>query len=165
VLAALEEGPAYPDELTEATGLARSTVKNKINALKKAGRVTTTGKVQGQMEQVGLVDPRTRPIKEKSAKSAAEDPPTVAALFANPPDWLHRQIKLYRACPGRHLDPLCAAVAAALGEPMRGDAVREEVERALEGCQAKRSFTSTPRARAILPSVVTEGWRLPCSMA
>jgi hypothetical protein len=42
VVAALEDGSAYPDELVEATGLARSTVKNKINALKKAGRVETT---------------------------------------------------------------------------------------------------------------------------
>jgi predicted Rossmann fold nucleotide-binding protein DprA/Smf involved in DNA uptake len=42
VVAALEDGSAYPDALVEATGLARSTVKNKINALKKAGRVETT---------------------------------------------------------------------------------------------------------------------------
>jgi hypothetical protein len=37
VVAALEDGPAYPDEITETTGLAHSTVKNKINVLKKAG--------------------------------------------------------------------------------------------------------------------------------
>jgi hypothetical protein len=35
ITAALEDGPAYPDEIVEATGLARSTVKNKINELKR----------------------------------------------------------------------------------------------------------------------------------
>ena len=87
VVAALEDGSAYPDELVESTGLARSTVKNKINALKKAGRVETTGEIRGQMEQVQLVDSRTRPIKEKSAKPTP-DTSTVASLFADPPDWL-----------------------------------------------------------------------------
>jgi hypothetical protein len=72
VVAALEDSPAYPDELVEATGLARSTVKNKINALKKAGRVEITAEIRGQMEQVQLVDSRTRPIKEKSAKSTPD---------------------------------------------------------------------------------------------
>jgi hypothetical protein len=38
VVAALEDGPAYPDEIAEATDLARGTVKNKITALKRAGR-------------------------------------------------------------------------------------------------------------------------------
>jgi DNA-binding transcriptional ArsR family regulator len=132
VLAALADGPAYPDELAEATGLARSTVKNKINALKKAGRVTTTGKVQGQMEQVALVDPRTRPIKDRSAKSATT--PTVKELFADPPNWLTLQVAKYRGDPGRHIEALCAAVAAVvLDDPMRGSEVREEVKQALEG--------------------------------
>jgi DNA-binding transcriptional ArsR family regulator len=66
VLAALEDGSAYPDDLVDSTGLARSTVKNEINKLKKAGRVETTGEVRGQMEEVRLADSRTRPIKEKS---------------------------------------------------------------------------------------------------
>jgi DNA-binding transcriptional ArsR family regulator len=131
VVAALEDGPAYPDEITETTGLARSTVKNKINALKKAGRVETTGEIRGQMEQVQLVDSRTRPIKEKSAKSTP-DRSTVAGLFADPPEWLVRQLEVYREDPARHLRPLCAAVAAVvLGDGGRGDEVREEVEKAL----------------------------------
>jgi hypothetical protein len=107
-------------------------VKNKINALKKAGRVTTTGKVQGQMEQVALVDPRTRPIKDRSAKSATT--PTVKELFADPPNWLTLQVAKYRGDPGRHIEALCAAVAAVvLDDPMRGSEVREEVKQALEG--------------------------------
>jgi DNA-binding IclR family transcriptional regulator len=48
----LEDGPAYPDEIQEATGLARSTVRNTLGALKKSGRVEPTGEVRGQFEQV-----------------------------------------------------------------------------------------------------------------
>jgi DNA-binding transcriptional ArsR family regulator len=131
VLAALEDGSAYPDDLVDSTGLARSTVKNEINKLKKAGRVETTGEVRGQMEKVRLADSRTRPIKEKSAKSTP-DRSTVAGLFADPPEWLVRQLEVYREDPARHLRPLCAAVAAVvLGDGGRGDEVREEVEKAL----------------------------------
>jgi len=132
VVAALEDGSAYPDELVETTGLARSTVKNKINALKKAGRVETTGEIRGQMEQVQLVDSRTRPIKERFAKSTS-DTSTVAGLFANPPDWLVTQLKIYRKNPARHKKPLCAAVAAVvLEDGARAPEVADEVERVLE---------------------------------
>jgi hypothetical protein len=132
VVAALEDGPAYPDEIAETTGLARGTVKNKITALKKAGRVETTGEIRSQMEQVRLVAPRHRPIKG-SAVSATHDKSTVAGLFADPPEWLVRQLKVYRKDPDRHLQPLCATVAAVvLGDGVRGDEVREEVEKVLE---------------------------------
>jgi DNA-binding transcriptional ArsR family regulator len=132
VLAALEDEPAYPDELAESTGLARSTIKNEVNRLKKAGRLEPTGEVKGQMEQVRRADSRTRPIKGKSAKSAGE-PTTVAELFAGPPLWLATQVELYRGDPDRHIDPLCSAVAAAvLGDGAGGDAVRVEVEKELE---------------------------------
>jgi DNA-binding transcriptional ArsR family regulator len=132
VVAALEDGPAYPDEIAETTGLARGTVKNKITALKKAGRVETTGEIRSQMEQVRLVAPRHRPIKG-SAASATHDKSTVAGLFADPPEWLVRQLKVYRKDPDRHLQPLCATVAAVvLGDGIRGDEVREEVEKVLE---------------------------------
>ena len=132
VVAALEDGPVYPDEIAETTGLARGTVKNKITALKKAGRAETTGEVRSQMEQVRLVAPRHRPIKE-SAASATPDTSTVASLFADPPEWLVKQLEVYREDPDRHLRPLCATVAAVvLGDGVRGDEVREEVEKALE---------------------------------
>ncbi len=139
VVAALEDGPSYPDDLVEATGLARSTVKNKINALKKSGRAETTGEIRGQMEQVQLVDLAALPIKGKSAKSAAPtqdesllDPPTVAGLFADPPAWLVRQLAVYREDPGRHFKPLCSAVAAmVLEDGARASEVQEEVEREL----------------------------------
>jgi hypothetical protein len=131
VCAALEDGPAYPDEISETAGLARGTVKNKITALKKAGRVETTGEIRSQMEQVQLVAPRHRPIKG-SAASATPDTSTVAGLFANPPDWLVTQLGVYRKNPGRHLKPLCAAVAAVvLEDGARASEVQEEVEREL----------------------------------
>jgi hypothetical protein len=131
VVAALEDGPAYPDEIAETTGLVRGTIKNKITALKRAGRVETTGEIRSQMEQVKLVAPRHRPIKG-SAASATPDSSTVAGLFADPPVWLVRQLKVYREDPRRHIGPLCAVVAAEVfGDGRHGDEVREEVERAL----------------------------------
>ena len=155
VEAALEDGPAYPDEIAETTGLARNTVKNKINALKKDGRVEVTGEVRGQMERVRLVEKRERPRKDgagsadladspykgKSAKStpvqSADSGPddgdnqtTVAALFADPPEWLATQLELYREDPERHLKPLCVVVAATvLGDGLRWEEVAGEVER------------------------------------
>jgi hypothetical protein len=121
-----------PDEIAETTDLARGTVKSKVTVLKKAGRVETTGEIQGQMEQVRLVAPRHRPIKE-SAASAIPDTSTVAGLFAHPPKWLVTQLKVYRKNPARHKKPLCAAVAAVvLGDGARAPDVADEVERALE---------------------------------
>ena len=128
VLAALEDSPAYPDELVEFTGLARSTIKNEVNKLKKAGRVEATGEVKGQMEEVRLADSRTRPIKEKSTKSTT-DTSTVAGFFANPPDWLPGSLEKYRENPEQHIKPLCTAVAAVvLGDGLCWEEVREEVE-------------------------------------
>jgi DNA-binding transcriptional ArsR family regulator len=132
VLAALEDGPAYTDELVEATGLVRGTVKNKLTALKKAGRVETTGEIRSQMEQVRLVSLAARPYIG-SAANYTPDTSTVAGLFANPPDWLPGQLEKYHEDPERHLRPLCAVVAAeVLGDGARWEEVREEVERILE---------------------------------
>jgi DNA-binding transcriptional ArsR family regulator len=151
VIAALEDGPAYPDEITEVTGLARGTVKNKITALKKAEVVEATGEVRSQMEQVRLVALAALPLIGRAASATLKDPgqgttlipdedgpTTVAGLFANPPDWLPKQIEVYRKDPARHLKPLCATVAAViLGDGLRGDEVRDEVERILaEGTQS-----------------------------
>jgi hypothetical protein len=144
VLAALEDGPAYPDDLVEATGLARSTIRNELNKLKKAERAEKTGQTRGQMDEVRLTvlaDSLTSPIRGKSPKSPAADglfadknePPSVAGLFANPPDWLRKQVETCRKDPEQQIRPLCAAVAATvLEDPTRGHEVREEVERELE---------------------------------
>jgi hypothetical protein len=128
VAAALEDGAAYPDDLVETTGLTRGTIKNAITTLKKARRAETTGETKGQMEEVQLVALAARPIKE-SAASATSDTPTVAGLFADPPEWLRTQLRIYREDPARHIKPLCAVVAATVfGDDRHGDEVREEVE-------------------------------------
>ena len=72
VTAALEDGPAYPDDLVESTGLTRGTIKNAITALKRAGVVEKTGETRGQMEQVQLAALAAPPIKGNAA-SAAND--------------------------------------------------------------------------------------------
>jgi DNA-binding transcriptional ArsR family regulator len=54
VLAALQDGPAYPDELAAAIGLEIKTVKNALTELRKAGAVVNTGEKQGQSRQVSL---------------------------------------------------------------------------------------------------------------
>jgi len=141
VRAALEDGPAYPDELVEATGLTRSTVKNATTALKKAGIVEVTGEIQGQMERVRLVAPAARPYIGKATKATRvqqahsdSDPTTVSEFFANPPDWLPKQLKVYRQDPGRHFKPLCTAVAAVvLGDSLRWEEVAEDLRRELGG--------------------------------
>jgi hypothetical protein len=125
-------GSAVGGAIAETTGLARGTVKNKITALKKAGRVEITGEIRSQMEQVRLVAPRHRPIKG-SAASATPGTSTVAGLFADPPEWLPKQLKVYRENPERHFIPLCKAVAAVvLGDDARASEVQEEVKKALE---------------------------------
>jgi hypothetical protein len=55
---ALEEGPAYPWEIAETTGVHLKTVKNVLTGLRKQGVVEATGKTEGQAEQVCLGVPR-----------------------------------------------------------------------------------------------------------
>jgi DNA-binding transcriptional ArsR family regulator len=150
VRAALEDGPAYPDELVEATGLTRSTVKNSITDLKKAGVVEITGEVRSQMEQVRLVAPVALPYIGGAARATSKnpgqgasgspplaladnaDPKTVAELFANPSEWLEGQIARYREDPHRHFRPLCAYVAAVvMGDGAWWEKVAEEVRKEL----------------------------------
>lgn len=54
---ALEQGPAYPWEIAEFTGLAVKTVKNTLTGLRKQGVVEATGETEGRMEQVRLSVP------------------------------------------------------------------------------------------------------------
>jgi hypothetical protein len=53
----LEDGPAYPTQIAEATGLAVKTVKNALTKLRKGGEVEATGNVEHQAEEVSLVSP------------------------------------------------------------------------------------------------------------
>jgi AAA domain len=54
---ALENGPAYPWEIVEHTGLALKTVKNVLTGLRKQGVVEPTGEVENRTEQVRLSVP------------------------------------------------------------------------------------------------------------
>jgi AAA domain len=54
---ALENGPAYPWEIAEHTGLAVKTVKNVLTGLRKQDVVEPTGEVENRTEQVRLSVP------------------------------------------------------------------------------------------------------------
>jgi hypothetical protein len=54
---ALEDGPAYPWEIGENTGLAIKTVKNVLTGLRKKEVVEPTGEVENRSEQVRLSVP------------------------------------------------------------------------------------------------------------
>ena len=55
---ALADGPAYPWEIAEITGVPLKTVKNVLTGLRKQGVVETTGQTKGRAEQVRLSVPR-----------------------------------------------------------------------------------------------------------
>ena len=60
-------------------------------------------------------------------------PNTVAEFFADPPDWLTSQLKVYRQDPERHFKPLCSAVAAVvLEDAARWKEVADEVRLAVQ---------------------------------
>jgi DNA-binding transcriptional ArsR family regulator len=131
VLAALEDGPAYPDELAETTGLTRGTIKNAITTLKKAGRVEVTGEMQGQMEQVQLVAPAARPIKGSATSAASTPTPEqrVAEMLRNPPGWLGKQLEKLRNDPDRYMRATAAAIADEVyGTTEDADKVRQNLE-------------------------------------
>jgi hypothetical protein len=54
---ALQNGPAYPWELAESTGLALKTVKNVLTGLRKQQVVEPTGEVENRTQQVRLSVP------------------------------------------------------------------------------------------------------------
>jgi hypothetical protein len=60
---ALEDGPAYPWEIAETTGLAIKTVKNALTGLRKQGVVEATGEIDGRTEQVRLIVPASLSYK------------------------------------------------------------------------------------------------------
>jgi len=60
---ALEQGPAYPWEIAEFTGLAVKTVKNTLTGLRKQGLVEPTGETENRTEQVQLSVPASLAYK------------------------------------------------------------------------------------------------------
>jgi hypothetical protein len=61
---ALEDGPAYPWEIAETTGVPHKTVKNVLTGLRKQGAVEPTGQTEGQAEQIRLSVPRPNAYKD-----------------------------------------------------------------------------------------------------
>ncbi len=51
---ALKAGPAFPDELSERTGLVVGTVQNSLTRLRGKGSVENTGEMKGRAQQVQL---------------------------------------------------------------------------------------------------------------
>jgi hypothetical protein len=58
----LKEGPAYPNELAERTGMALGSVQNCITKLKKGGEIESTGEKKGRAQQVRLVASTQLPV-------------------------------------------------------------------------------------------------------
>jgi hypothetical protein len=138
VCAAVEElGRGTAEEVHAATGINLKTVRNAISELVEEGELVDAGEKDGRSR---IVIPGSRTTKgtgtgtNQSQGSPTLDEETgyqtVAGFFANPPGWLPRQLEVYHQDPGQHLQPLCSAVAAELlGDGLRWEEVREEVQR------------------------------------
>jgi DNA-binding transcriptional ArsR family regulator len=91
---ALEDGPAFPVDLAEATGLALKTVKNKLSELRKAGIVEPTGRVEDRAEEVSLSSPS--PIRDGDGDGSPtnEQRRTIRQLVYEgmQPDWARAQV-------------------------------------------------------------------------
>jgi hypothetical protein len=144
VYAAVEElGQATAEAVYTATEINLQTVRNAISELVNEGQLVDTGEKDGR-SRIVIPHSRTTQGTGTGTNFSQESPrlgeaavgaddtgyPAVDALFANPPSWLTSQLEVYRQDPDRHLKPLCSVVAAeVLGDGLRGDEVREEVER------------------------------------
>jgi len=135
IVAALKPSEATIRDLAELTGAEVGTIRNKISELKGEGVVIDAG-YRGREKLYSLLSSSPNPYRESGDDD--NKPETVAEFFANPPEWLPKQLEVYRKDPARHLKSLCATVAAViLGDGLRGDEVRDEVERILtEGAQS-----------------------------
>ena len=129
IVGALRNGPATNAELQKLTGAGDGTVRNKLSELMQEGTVIAddgrpkTYRLAGQ--EVSL---SSHLYRGNDSDGTSEK--TVSGLFANPPGWLVKQLRVYREAPERHLKPLCAAVAAAiLADPDRAPEVEEDVRK------------------------------------
>jgi hypothetical protein len=68
---ALQDGPKFPADLAEATGLALKTVKNRLGELRRTGLVEPTGGVEDQAEEVSLVSPPL--LRDGDRDTSSED--------------------------------------------------------------------------------------------
>src|SRR5215203_7305106 len=118
--------------VTDEEGLLRSN-RPKIDLDRPKAERSTRSTLPKGVDLVDLGEANKQAQTNGSALQTKNDAaPTVAGLFANPPGWLPTQLEKYRENPDRHIKPLCSHVAAVvLGDPLRADEVREEVEREL----------------------------------
>jgi hypothetical protein len=127
ILIALRLEGATNKQLQQITGASEGTIRNKLSELRADDLITDDGKRPATYKLVS-----SSPVHPRGSDSDDTSSATVADLFANPPDWLRRQLQVYREDPDRHLLPLCASVAAVvLGDGARGPEVRGEVEEEL----------------------------------
>ena len=88
VLLTLKEGPSYPADIAEVSGIPLGTVKNELTQLRKRGLVEYTGEVQGQARQVRLTEDGlsvtgvTDPIGSRDAVTPEEGSP-LASVYVN----------------------------------------------------------------------------------
>lgn len=130
IVGALRVEPATNAELQRQTGASAGTIRNNLSQLIQDGEVGEDG-YKGRSKVYRLLSSSPEPPIGNDSDDNNEK--TVPGLFANPPDWLTSQLKVYRENPAKHLKPLCAAVAAVvLGDGACGAEVREEVEKVLE---------------------------------
>jgi len=129
ILTALRLEGATNKQLQQITGATEGTVRNKLSELVAAGEVVGDGKRPTTYQLVSSSPEHSRGSDNDDTRKT-----TVSGLFAEPPGWLAKQIEMYHEDPDRQIHPLCAAVAATLGGPLRADEVRDEVEREL-GCR------------------------------
>ena len=128
IVAALQSEPATNPELQEITGADAGSIRNKLSELRNEGVIGDDGyKGRNKLYRLSSSSPSTEESSDDDNK-----PATVADLFANPPDWLVKQLLVYHEDPARHMKPLCAAAAAVvLEDGARASEVQEEVEREL----------------------------------
>jgi hypothetical protein len=132
ILVALRLEGATNKQLQQSTGASEGTIRNKLSELRAEGLIADDGK---RPVTYNLVSSSPEPPRGGDSDDTSST--TVASLFAHPPDWLSKQLEVYRADPDRHLKPLCAAVAAVvLEDGARGEEVRAEVERELRRREA-----------------------------
>jgi DNA-binding MarR family transcriptional regulator len=62
ILLALRDGPTYPHDLVEPTGVKLGTVKNALTGLRREGLIEDTGEQLGQAREVRLTDAGQRRI-------------------------------------------------------------------------------------------------------
>ena len=60
---ALQDGPLYPSEIAETTGMPAKTVKNSLTGLRKQGAVEPTGEKENREEQVRIIVPASLSLK------------------------------------------------------------------------------------------------------